>query len=788
MSITLGNNAVLKVVATATTNDHDFGGITLNKGTGATAELISNQTVDLSTKNLNNLFNTFTSSSGTLTLSEAQVVGKTVTGAGSAVVKVSGDSSTDFTTILTLNTATNETVLFSGNSTFTGSFGNSSVSINSGVTLTTDISNISGRIVTGAGTLEVSNLDSVLNANFTNATVTTLNATWDGTGTYTGNLTNVDLLRISSGTMTSDASIISGKTINGAGTLAITNLDGTANANLSNITASTITAISDGNVTFTGNLGSANLTVNGNSTFTLGSGANLGSGSHTITSGSTLVSDASYVSGKTIAGAGTVTVTNLDGTSNANLSTLSTTVLNTTWDGTAVFTGNIGNANLTVSSGTMTVSSGVISGSGTVTVSSGATLSADASKISGETIAGTGNIAITNLQNTLNANFSGLNSGLSVTANWASTNASYTGSLANVDSLVIAGGKMSVNDSILGTLGVSGAGAIEVIANDASMNLSNVSVTGGVTIVNSYAGDVSIMGSGQADTIQTTVANLGSGDVINGSGGTDTLTFTDSGTIDYTQFNGVTGVENLQLYSGDDMLTFTNKSSFDTWATKFSTINAGTGTDTVSFSSAVTADLDFSKLNSIETLNFSGANDTITFGTDEFNAGIRTLNLGDGTNVANLNANTSSQVQVNGGSGIDEFVVDFSRISEADYQIDGGAGTDTVSLSNYNGATMSNAFNNAFSNIEELNLTGSGTFSIDAEAINAWLSGSGSTEFTIKGSSNDTLNILTNNTDYKWYDTSDSSWKDTDMTNVGTGSYQIDTNNDGTMNFTLHVM
>lgn len=298
-----------------------------------------------------------------------------------------------------------------------------------------------------------------------------------------------------------------------------------------------------------------------------------------------------------------------------------------------------------------------------------------------------------------------------------------------MDSLVIAGGEMSVNDSILGTLTTSGAGAIEVIANDASMSLANVSVTGGVTIVNSYVGNVSIIGSNQADVVETNITNLGSSDVINGSGGTDTLAFTDSGTIAYTQFNGVSSVENLQLYSGDDTITFGTKANFDTWATKFSSVNAGNGTDTVSFSSAVTQDLDFSKLNSVETLSFSGLNDTVTFGNDEFSAGIRTLNLGNGTNIANLNANTTANVDINGGSNSDEFVLDFSRINEDDYSLNGALGSDTVKVTgNYTlSSDMNFANNSSFDNIERIDFSSmvlsgddSNELRITGDLVNSW--------------------------------------------------------------------
>lgn len=70
--------------------------------------------------------------------------------------------------------------------------------IASGVTLSADVSVISGKTINGTGILNVTNLDATLNADFsTVAGATTLNVDWSGTGMYTGNLTNVDTLNIS---------------------------------------------------------------------------------------------------------------------------------------------------------------------------------------------------------------------------------------------------------------------------------------------------------------------------------------------------------------------------------------------------------------------------------------------------------------------------------------------------------------------------------------------------------------------------------------------------------------
>lgn len=281
------------------------------------------------------------------------------------------------------------------------------------------------------------------------------------------------------------------------------------------------------------------------------------------------------------------------------------------------------------------------------------------------------------------------------------------------------------------------------------MNLSNVSVTGGVTIVNSFVGDVSILGSNQADTIETTITNLNSTDIINGSGGSDTLQFTDSGSISFSQFSGVSSVENLTFYSGVDTLNLSNAGEFNDFKSKFTgNINFGGGSDELRFGdSDGTYDLDFTNVSNLETLSFGAGNDTVTFGIDEFNAGIRTLNLGDGTNTANLNADTSSQVQVNGGNGSDEFVLDFSRINQNDYQLNGGAGSDTVKVMGIWNLSEDMAFASSgiFTNIERIDLSemtlngdDSYEFMFTGSLINSW---SSSNNISLKLTSDQLENI-----------------------------------------------
>lgn len=121
---------------------------------------------------------------------------------------------------------------------------------------------------------------------------------------------------------------------------------------------------------------------------------------------------------------------------------------------------------------------------------------------------------------------------------------------------------------------------------------------------------------------------------------------------------------------------------------------------------------------------------------------------------------------------------------------DGGAGTDTITLSGYDNenATNTNIFKEAFTNMEELNLVGTGgAFDIDAEVINSWRDSTNSI-FKITNSSDNTLNISTNNENYKWKNSNDSTWQDSDMTTLGAGSYNISIDGSETTTFTLEVV
>ena len=264
-----------------------------------------------------------------------------------------------------------------------------------------------------------------------------------------------------------------------------------------------------------------------------------------------------------------------------------------------------------------------------------------------------------------------------------------------------------------GTITLSGAGSLNItLSAGEDIDLSGVtnSLSGSLTIVDSSGGN-SITGTSSAETVETTVSNLTASDNINGSGGNDTLTFTNSGSIDSDDIvDGVSGFETLNLSSGNDTVSFDNVADFDNFRSEFTTINETGGNDTLSFgTTAISGDLDFTGLSNFENLDLSSVADTITLSGDETG-------------------------NVNGLTGDDNFTLDFSNIDN--FVIDGGAGTadevDLTGTTNDIGATNTNFGHiNSFDNIESLDFSAltldtqnpNVEFELDESLIEAWTDG-----------------------------------------------------------------
>ncbi|MFZ3053219.1 MAG: hypothetical protein WA099_07380, partial [Sulfuricurvum sp.] len=621
----------------------------------------------------------------------------TINGAGGA-----GDVlNVNYATSLNASNITNvETININANTTLTGVITASSIVVATGVTLTADASIISGKTLSNSGILNVTNLETASAMDFTTITGSgTQNADWSGVANFTGNIGSANLT-VASGTMTVTTGTISGsgtvsvssgailsldaakatnETITNSGTVNVTNLDGTAGAILTGITGGTLNATSDGDVTFTGNIGNANLSVTGSSTMTLGGSAILsGTGSVTVDAGSTLVlgaisglgtgtnsivgtlsGEASVLSGATITGTGTVNVTNLDATLSADFTTINPTTLNVDWSGTGTYIGNLTNVDLlSISSGTMTTDSAIVAG---------------------KTVSGAGTLSVTNLDATLSADFATINP-TTLNVDWSGTG-TYLGNLTNVDLLTISSGTMTMNDSILASIAVSGAGSLTVNANDASMNLSNVNI-GGTLTINDGVDSQTLTGSANSDIFNIDNAsvtsdagagndtyNVSASTNITDTSGTDTLNII-TNNINMSS-NTITGIETLAL--GVTTGTTLN-------ATEVSSLTAITGSGSLTVNNALTSAIDLSSYSGNVTLN-DGNGQNVT--------------LGSGNDV--ISATTGGAVNMGGGN--DSLALDFTNIGSLFFN--GGSETDTLSVNNITtGSSIGTTGLDNISNIE----------------------------------------------------------------------------------------
>ncbi|KIM07649.1 MAG: hypothetical protein KU29_06540 [Sulfurovum sp. FS06-10] len=217
------------------------------------------------------------------------------------------------------------------------------------------------------------------------------------------------------------------------------------------------------------------------------------------------------------------------------------------------------------------------------------------------------------------------------------------------------------------------------------------------------------------DTIEGTVSEVNTLYGINGVSnlGNDTVNVSNSGNFTSSNFSNIVNgdITHLNFADNSDGMSFTNASDFDTWKAKFTSIDFGTSNDdSISFTSSISGNLDFSNISDLETLNLSASGDNLTISGDE-------------------------PTHINGLGGNDSFVLDFTNI--ANFTVDAGADTDTLSITVSNGNTLAGNF----SNFEVLNLSGTGTISIDDAVINSWSSNADS--LSLSFNENSTYNYST---------------------------------------------
>jgi hypothetical protein len=227
-------------------------------------------------------------------------------------------------------------------------------------------------------------------------------------------------IQVTAGTLTLTAAQATGVGITGAGNVAVTALNATDNANLSTIRVTgTRTATVSEDVTFTGNLG----------TFTT-----------TVVDGKTLTADASVIDGKIIQGPGAVVVSG-DVGANTDLTTISAPL-------------NFGaDTAIEVTAGTLTLT---------------------AAQANSVNISGVGNVAVTALDASPNANLSGIQVTGTRTAT-VSNDVTFTGNLGTVTTTVIAGKTLTADASVVDGKKIEGDGAVVVTDSMANYSFANIS-------------------------------------------------------------------------------------------------------------------------------------------------------------------------------------------------------------------------------------------------------------------------------------------------------------------------
>lgn len=317
----------------------------------------------------------------------------------------------------------------------------------------------------------------------------------------------------------------------------------------------------------------------------------------------------------------------------------------------------------------------------------------------------------------------------------------------------------SYNNTVYGNTSnnsiVFGSGNDEYYASNLSSNTTN-----------NYGSDIVDMASGN-DKIYFHVAELTSGDTINGGDGTDTLFIRDTGTLANAQFSNVSNVEIIQLSS-----TGTNNITLDK---NDVTIIGGTLDDVFNYA--------LSSFDSHDTINGSGGNDTLVF----TSAGTLTsamlssvsnfekIQLANGTNNVTVDISTITGASLVGGTGTDNFNYSIANLSDADI-IDGGAGSNTLTFLD-TGIISAVNFTN-ISNVSTIQLaTGTNTLNIGTGYS---VLGSSGDDIIIGGTGyNNTINAGIGNDTIKF---ALADFTSSDSIDGGSGTNTLEFTDNGTIN------
>ena len=252
------------------------------------------------------------------------------------------------------------------------------------------------------------------------------------------------------------------------------------------------------NVTFSGKFPGEAFTLDGDKTVTMSQDGITSGKAMTISGSNTLISTATLLDGKTIGGAGNITVNELNGDAASvlvNITTSGTTIVNNAAEATT-FTGSFPNTAFTLDgSGTVTMSnSGIQTGAGkTVTIDTNVTLKSDAVKLRSTTIDGSGSLIMDKLNEDPSGVFAGITELSSVTVNTSDDIADFSGSFPatafTLDGIGAARTVTMTENGITTGQTVTISSGDTLVSTAALLDGKTITGAGGKITINSLEGD-----------------------------------------------------------------------------------------------------------------------------------------------------------------------------------------------------------------------------------------------------------------------------------------------------------
>lgn len=448
---------------------------------------------------------------------------------------------------------------------------------------------------------------------------------------------------------------------------------------------------------------------------------NGGAGDDTINMGSALTSADTIDGGE---GNDTLIVTNLSSSALANVKNIETLAFN----GSASLTSNLSFSTIDLTNGTSADTLAFATGYTTAT-----TVRLDA----GDTVSNAANIALTVEFNSDDA--------VTVTGGTGTDTLNITAST----STVATSGKITGVEVInVVDYGDDAATGTKPAGEDITIDLTSYATALKIDASALDAGTLATNGSMNADWENLTITGTSAKrlTVIGGSGADTIVGSSDADAGD-----------NLSGGAGNDTFTMANNLTYQ------DTIDGGAGTDTITTGTTAVADVAFMNVTNVEKLTLAHTSGTATLGSYFNTAAIGTVNYA-ATAAAVITATGATNgitfegtaggidTSIVGGQGNDTFKFNNTDTLTAADSINGGAGTDTIVVSNAAASVSATVDFDNVTNVERVALgTASGSSATTAQTVSLTidtLSATTAQTITIDGSvitdSNDTITVTNN--------------------------------------------